>query len=750
MNRTSGLSPLGGCKAAGGFHRLARLLLIAVLLLGVGGIAAAAGPDPEIRTLQTRLGELGYAPGPADGLAGKRTRQALERFQKDQGLPVTGTLDETTKARLMQAGTQGSDDVRDLPATRRDATRLATQDAGKLVALYREQASEAAGKLADPFDRVRAQCRIAAVVARVGDIESAKALLEQAKASVSAISPELRSFAARDISRALAFMGDTAGAETTIAAIPDAQVQVWAYIEVAVALAQTDDSAGAKTAFARAKQVGHDLDPASQAPPLLAGDVVRDDAAGKRAFAERDIAKAQAEAGDIEGAKATAAAIKHAGIRQVADAAISLAELKTKAMKGDIEGAKATARRISDVYVRASAERVIAAAQAGLGDLNGAKATLAQAKNTARMATPAFLQWRAEREIAVVLAEVHALAGEFVEADKTAASIDDEHDYDQDGRLAAELAIAEVRGRAGQRDIAIQWAHSVDDMRVRVARFEGLLKALTSADSRWSAMAGTSATMSATHTADTADTQTTRANEINDPDTATDTPEALNGLTQVRRTLSRAYLNRVKNDESVLWGRIDEADFYGVTQAPDGLAPKAVTELAMANGKPLWLCVKRATILLGQLEFISKPADRQITLSFVDAKMGRTFETSLLAGVSGDSLFYVVLPKGVYQLQVSLIWGQYSYSATADKEITVPGGGNAVYIGHLRMGVRQEVPHDIDLGPNTGKTLFDTGDADSARRWFKSMHPSFVGETGAQQVLEQPIVVDSEGQLWRW
>lgn len=45
---------------------------------------------------QQRLSELGYSPGPIDGLMGTRTRQALVAFQSQRGLPTTGELDTRT------------------------------------------------------------------------------------------------------------------------------------------------------------------------------------------------------------------------------------------------------------------------------------------------------------------------------------------------------------------------------------------------------------------------------------------------------------------------------------------------------------------------------------------------------------------------------------------------------------------------------------------------------------------------------
>jgi hypothetical protein len=61
----------------------------------------AALPDLRMRGAQAALLYIGLEPGPVDGLPGKRTRAAMVRFQAENGLPQTGTLDPTTEARLL-------------------------------------------------------------------------------------------------------------------------------------------------------------------------------------------------------------------------------------------------------------------------------------------------------------------------------------------------------------------------------------------------------------------------------------------------------------------------------------------------------------------------------------------------------------------------------------------------------------------------------------------------------------------------
>ncbi len=52
--------------------------------------------DPQTRTVQQRLLHLGYAPGQPDGKMGRKTRRAIMRFQKDNGLTAHSKLDMMT------------------------------------------------------------------------------------------------------------------------------------------------------------------------------------------------------------------------------------------------------------------------------------------------------------------------------------------------------------------------------------------------------------------------------------------------------------------------------------------------------------------------------------------------------------------------------------------------------------------------------------------------------------------------------
>ena len=67
-------------------------------------VAMSSGEQGDsVRNLQNRLVELGYWLGTPDGTYGSLTVQAVMAFQKYEGLPITGTADGATQARLAVA-----------------------------------------------------------------------------------------------------------------------------------------------------------------------------------------------------------------------------------------------------------------------------------------------------------------------------------------------------------------------------------------------------------------------------------------------------------------------------------------------------------------------------------------------------------------------------------------------------------------------------------------------------------------------
>src|SRR5262249_49808010 len=60
----------------------------------------------DVRRVQQALTDLGYEPGDPTGLMTAQTREAIRQFQFLNNLPVTGNLDEQTKAAI-DAQSQG-------------------------------------------------------------------------------------------------------------------------------------------------------------------------------------------------------------------------------------------------------------------------------------------------------------------------------------------------------------------------------------------------------------------------------------------------------------------------------------------------------------------------------------------------------------------------------------------------------------------------------------------------------------------
>lgn len=54
----------------------------------------------ETYRVQIRLIELGYDPGPADGIRGRKTVEAIKEFQRDHGITPDGVVGQKTKNAL--------------------------------------------------------------------------------------------------------------------------------------------------------------------------------------------------------------------------------------------------------------------------------------------------------------------------------------------------------------------------------------------------------------------------------------------------------------------------------------------------------------------------------------------------------------------------------------------------------------------------------------------------------------------------
>lgn len=87
---------------------------------------AAAADETSIRQAQQALKDKGYSVGQVDGKMGDNTRQALMKFQQDQGMQATGQLDQQTIAAL-ESQSGSSTQQGQVPSSEPSAGGSATQ-----------------------------------------------------------------------------------------------------------------------------------------------------------------------------------------------------------------------------------------------------------------------------------------------------------------------------------------------------------------------------------------------------------------------------------------------------------------------------------------------------------------------------------------------------------------------------------------------------------------------------------------------
>ena len=86
-------------------RNLVVLLTLLLVMLSVGSIDVRSAPfsGDDVRGVQQTLHDIGYWPGPIDGILGSQTRSAIRQYQRDNNLPVTGQLDAETARKVEEA-----------------------------------------------------------------------------------------------------------------------------------------------------------------------------------------------------------------------------------------------------------------------------------------------------------------------------------------------------------------------------------------------------------------------------------------------------------------------------------------------------------------------------------------------------------------------------------------------------------------------------------------------------------------------
>ena len=118
--------------------RPAFIILLALGLTGIAGVADAQ--SDQVLHVQKRLEELGFDPGPIDGLMGSRTRGAIRNFQEQAVLPVTGELDPRTLDALAPPSIEDAGTQQEPPS--RPDTRVPTGDVERIDRVREEAGTQ--------------------------------------------------------------------------------------------------------------------------------------------------------------------------------------------------------------------------------------------------------------------------------------------------------------------------------------------------------------------------------------------------------------------------------------------------------------------------------------------------------------------------------------------------------------------------------------------------------------------------------
>ena len=86
-------------------HRVLKFSVFVLFLFSAIGLRVPAtyATEPDritVYRIQKKLKQLGYMSGLLSGHWENKTKRALKRFQQDNGLQVTGKVDDETKAKL--------------------------------------------------------------------------------------------------------------------------------------------------------------------------------------------------------------------------------------------------------------------------------------------------------------------------------------------------------------------------------------------------------------------------------------------------------------------------------------------------------------------------------------------------------------------------------------------------------------------------------------------------------------------------
>ncbi|MBI3621599.1 MAG: hypothetical protein HY208_05360 [Nitrospirae bacterium] len=271
----------------------------------------------------------------------------------------------------------------------------------------------------------------------IGNLDSARQLASKIP------DPYQKGYALEGLVVAQLQTGDIQGALHTAASIEAGHPQASALKAIADKQLKTGDSSAAR----------HTLQDAIQATTRItnSGDIAKSDILWR-------IAATQAAAGDLNGAKVTAAAIKTEAHKAFAFHDIARAQIA----RGDIEGARKTIKQIAEEPIsqsntRSVAELDIAGAQVKAGHLSDAKATVDSLNKEYRQTGLG------------TIARVQAETGDFTGAMETVAAI-----KDTDVKSSTLHEIAQAQTNAGDFKGAVQTVALIPDQEPQWQKFDTL------------------------------------------------------------------------------------------------------------------------------------------------------------------------------------------------------------------------------------------------------------------------------------
>lgn len=118
---------------------LRRMLFILLAFIAIAPAGSIASED-RVAAAQRRLSELGFEPGPIDGLMGPRTREAVRSFQRAKSLSPDGRLNAKTLKALFP-----------------DRSTKQTANAGVMLFSYKELGWQAPQSGSNALSRFRRQ-----------------------------------------------------------------------------------------------------------------------------------------------------------------------------------------------------------------------------------------------------------------------------------------------------------------------------------------------------------------------------------------------------------------------------------------------------------------------------------------------------------------------------------------------------------------------------------------------------------------